>query len=278
MQLDFAGLMTRLQNDRPLVHCLTNNITINDSANVLLSIGARPIMAEHPKEVAYVTGIADSLLINIGNITDSRIESIFIAGRTARDRGIPIVFDPVGVSCSPLREQLTEDILSRLKPTVLKGNMSEIKKIAKIKNDSRGVDVGAADLTTAQTLRDNIEIVRSLAQKLDCTVVATGAVDIIATADCLYTPANGSDYLAQLTGTGCMVGAILAAYCTVTDSVRAALLSLSRFNVAGEDAERYILSNGSGLGTFKVKLFDGISTIDAYSLAQRSKISCTHCI
>ncbi len=256
----------------PLIHCLTNNISINDAANVVLSLGARPIMSEHPMEVAEVTACADCLLINIGNINDVRIKSIFIAAEVAHESSKPIVFDPVGAAGSDFRKSLSMDIIKHAKPTIIKGNMSEIKTIANIQTSCSGVDVGAEDVTDYLSLEKNCRIVAELASSLSCTVIATGAMDIIAGDGEVCVLRNGTPLLSKITGTGCVTGVIVAAYATVANPVVAAVAGVTHLNVAGEFATEFCQKNSLGLGSFKVALLDKIGGMKVDELIKGVKM------
>ena len=141
----------------PLIHCITNPISINDCANVVLALGAKPIMAEHPKEVHEITALAKALAVNLGNITDARAESIFISGGVAKNAQIPCVIDVVGAACSALRMELAQRFIRECAPCVIKGNLSEIKALAGVDNAAQGIDVGQKDSVNGKeiTIVDN---------------------------------------------------------------------------------------------------------------------------
>lgn len=274
----YEQLTARLLQNPPLIHCLTNNVTINDAANAVLAVGGSPIMSEHPLETADVTALAQALVINIGNLTDAKLESIFLSGQVAKERQIPIIFDPVGVTSSKLRKTLAERILAEIQPTIIKGNMSEIKSLANIAASGFGVDVHQADLTTAQTLEANNKIAYNLAKELNCVIAASGAIDIVATPNKVFNLYNGTPTLAKITGTGCVSGMLMGVYATASSPEQAAVLGISVLNIAGELAQEYIDCQMAGLGSFKVKLFDYLSTMDAQILAKREKMECTNYI
>ena len=166
----------------PLIHCITNPISINDCANVVLALGAKPIMAEHPKEVHEITALAKALAVNLGNITDARAESIFISGGVAKNAQIPCVIDVVGAACSALRMELAQRFIRECTPCVIKGNLSEIKALAGVDNAAQGIDVGQKDSVNGkdtQKLQKTGQLVCSYAKKAHAVVMASGAVDII---------------------------------------------------------------------------------------------------
>lgn len=274
----FSTANIKLQEKTPLIHCLTNNVTINDAANAILAVGGSPIMSEHPRETADVTGNAQALVINIGNFIESKLESIFISGQVANERKLPIVFDPVGVTSSRLRKHLSERIIVEVKPTIIKGNMSEIKALANIASTAAGVDVALSDLTNEQTLANNSQIAYNLAKQLNCVIVASGAIDIVASPDAVYSLHNGTAMLAKITGTGCISGMLMGTYASVLPPLQAAILGISVLNIAGELAQEYVSDNQAGLGTFKVKLFDYLSTMNAQVLQERGRVQCINYI
>ena len=122
MQQAIRDIRKTLRDRQPLIHCITNPISINQCANAILAVGGRPMMAEHPQEVAEITRTAQSLMLNLGNITDARMESILISAETAQEAGIPFLLDAVGIACSTLRRDYVNRLLNTAIPTVIKGN------------------------------------------------------------------------------------------------------------------------------------------------------------
>lgn len=237
-----------LRNKAPLIHCITNTVSVNDCANALLAIGAKPIMAEHPLEVYDITRAALALLINLGTISDTKIEAMKNAVKSARDNKIPYIIDCVGISSSRVRYDAFKEITSILTPDVIKGNASEIKTLVTDELIMNGVD-------SASTLNDN-EILE-LSKSLNSTIFVTGECDRIALDDKVNYIRGGSKMLRLVTGTGCMLGAICAAMLSVTDSITACTVA-SRI-ISTSDS----LSNKTnGTGTFRVELMDNISKIN----------------
>ena len=144
MNIDIAQkvveLLNRLKNKKPLIHNITNYVTVNDCANILLAIGASPIMADDLKESADITSIASALVINIGTLNERTIESMIASGKKANELNIPVVLDPVGAGASSFRNETTKRILEEIKISVLRGNISEIKFIAGLESEKKGVD------------------------------------------------------------------------------------------------------------------------------------------
>lgn len=204
-----------VKENAPLIHCITNPISIHQCANLVLAVGGRPIMAEHPKEVREITGTAQALLLNLGNITDARMESMMISAKEAQENGIPIVLDLVGIACSRLRRnfacQLLQNHDSSLRTEdvsfVLKGNYSEINALYNLSYESSGVDAEASlDIAAVS------DIAVKLSEKYGCIILASGKTDIVTDGKTLVHVKNGSPQLATVTGTGCMLGALTACY------------------------------------------------------------------
>lgn len=253
--------------DKPLIHCITNHITINDCANVVLAVGGKPIMAEHCDEVADITASAKALAVNLGNISDNRMKSIMISGVRANEEEMPSIIDIVGVSCSKLRLGFALEFIEKCKPSVIKGNMSEIKAIYGLNTRSKGVDVSDEDVTNGDTIKNNIDIVRALAIKTNSVVVATGAIDIVSDGDETYIIENGCEELSKITGTGCMLNVLIATCISSNDIINGAILGTIIMGISGEFSR-----NARGTGSFKIELLDNISTIKVEEILENIKI------
>ncbi|MBQ3842646.1 MAG: hydroxyethylthiazole kinase [Ruminiclostridium sp.] len=234
----------------PLVHCITNPISINQCANVILAAGARPIMAEHPEEAAVVTRTAAAVMLNLGNITDVRKQSMLISAQTAKELGIPFILDVCGAACLPTRRDYALSLIGKAVPSVVKGNYSEINALCHEHYSSSGVD---ADITLGTPELD-IAAVR-LARGYGTVVLASGKTDIVTDGKRLVHIYNGSPQLASITGTGCMQGALCAAYLSSAPAAEAAVAACTVFGICGSLAE-----TEKGSGTFAVNLMDALST------------------
>lgn len=244
-------IRNRVKVESPLVHAITNPISINQCANTILAVGARPIMAEHPGEVEEITSTTKALMLNIGNITDVRMESIPIALECAIAHGIPVVLDVVGVACSSMRKEFVANLLKIATPTVIKGNYSEIKALYDMKYTSEGVDADS-DIS----ITDMTEICSLLSRRLSTIILASGKTDIITDGKRLIQISNGSEQLSKVTGTGCMLGALCAAYMAVEQSVDAVITACVMLGVCGQISE-----TEKGNGSFMVNLLDSLSTL-----------------
>lgn len=280
----------------PLIHCITNPISINLAANGILALGARPIMAEHPAEVAQITAMAQALALNLGNITDARIEAMPVAAASALANNIPAVLDLVGVGISEIRHTLAKQLVASRALKVVKGNLSEILAMLGEQAAPQGIDVGKADAAKARNLGYVAEIAARLAKVTGAVVLVTGAIDVIATADKAWSVANGVSQLAAITGTGCLLNCIVATYMSVASPLEAAVLGALHLAVAGEiaaaapmiptipaipaipdstaavapgdKAARQKIPNAS----FQVRLLDSLQTVDAGTLFTRAAI------
>ena len=268
----------QLHDQAPLIHCITHPIVVNDCANAVLALGGRPIMAEHPAEVADISASAAALTVSLGNITDARAEYMLLAGKaikrmkddenSKRDSEI----DLVGITCSSFRMELAKRFIKECKPAVIKGNGSEIRAIAGAAFHGTGVDVSAADAVTAKdpdTVHSMAHIARKLAEETGAVILVTGEVDIIASPnkDTTYGIYNGSPNMAKVTGTGCMLTCITGTYLAVTDALTACILSAITLDCAGECANA-----AKGLGTYHIELINQLSVMTEDQITQLSNI------
>ncbi|MFD3156850.1 hydroxyethylthiazole kinase [Haloimpatiens sp. FM7330] len=241
---------------KPLIHCITNPISINDCANMVLAVGAKPIMAEHPLEVEEITAVSKALGVNLGNITDTRMKSMLISGKIAFENKIPQVIDLVGVGCSKLRLDYAKKFISECHPNVIKGNMSEIKAICGIKSNSKGIDVGEADIVTEGNFDENIDMLKKLSLQTGSVIAATGVTDIITNGTHTYLIKNGCEMLSMITGTGCMLTALTASYISSGNILEGTVLAIALMGICGE-----LSQNVKGTGSFRTDLIDNMFSI-----------------
>ena len=235
----------------PLIHCITNPISINQCANGVLCVGARPMMAEHPMEVSEITRTADALVLNIANITDVRMQSVKISAQTAQNNNIPFIIDAVGVSCSTLRRSFADDFLKLFTPTAIKGNYSEIYALFNDSYKSAGVDT---DLSL--TIENVSKTAVKLAQKYSTMVLASGKTDIVTDGKTVVYVHNGVSQLAHITGTGCLLGMLCGCYLSVDRSINALVTACAVLDISGE-----LSQTEKGNGTFFVNLMDNLSVL-----------------
>ena len=253
MQIDAYAVLEKVRTQRPLVHHLTNWVTIYDCANIVKVFGASPVMAHAPEEVAEMSAMAAALVLNIGTLTTDFVESMKIAARAANRKGIPVVLDVCGAGATRFRDDKSFELLNEAKIDVIKGNASEVARIAGENVRTKGVDGGAVG-------KDLTEIAVEFAGARDCTVVITGKDDIVTDGCATYIVMNGHPMMGNIVGTGCMAASVVGTFCAVeSDLARAAAAGLCCFGVAAELAAKGRL----GPASFKERLFDC-----AYSLTQ----------
>lgn len=264
-----------VRNTTPLVHSITNYVTVNDCANVLLACGASPIMADDENEVCEITSICSALNINIGTLNKRTVASMLKAGKMSAKLGHPVVLDPVGAGASRLRTDTALEIIKTVRLSVIKGNISEIMTLLDGSGQTSGVDSSVSDAITEENLDEKIKIAKILANKNQCVIAVTGAIDIVTDGDKTYVIRNGHHIMSNITGTGCMLSAVTAAYCAVakldcqTDAVACAVAMMG---VCGELAWEKVKDVRGGTGRFRVALIDEISLITSEKLEKVAKI------
>lgn len=257
-----AGNIRRLRDVCPLIHCITNYVTINDCANAVLAIGGSPSMANEAPEMEEFVEIAGCTVINLGTLLEDQIEPMQIAAAHTKETDTPLVLDPVAVGVTKLRNDVTTDIINRSSPSVIRGNMSEIKAIAKlfgVINEAamaKGVDVSEDDIIKEDNIEDNVQIIKKTAKKLNTTIAASGSKDIISDGDKVYLIDNGRPIMSKITGSGCMLTCVIGAFAPVTTPLEAAIIGTLSMDIAGELADIKVEENNEGSGSFRTYLID----------------------
>lgn len=261
-----ADNLIKLKEKKPLIHHITNYVTVNECANMTLAIGASPVMAEDIGEVEEMVSFASALVINMGTLNSRTIASMLAAGKKARQQGIPIIFDPVGVGATQLRTVTAQQIIREVCPAVIRGNMSEIKIIAGLTETIKGVD-------SVASTENGEQVAQELSQKLQSIIAITGKQDIIAQGERILRIDNGHSMLSQVTGTGCMATSLIACFCAATDDwFTGTAAGIMTMGLAGEVAQRS-LQPADGIGTFRMRLFDAVSMMSRESYLQLGKAS-----
>jgi len=261
-----GAALQAVRNKKPLVHHITNYVTVNDCANITLSIGASPVMADDAAEVAEMVSFASALVINIGTLQERTIKSMLIAGKAAKAKGIPVILDPVGAGATKLRTRTAEQIICEVSPNVIRGNMSEIKVLLGIKAGIRGVDSTADE-------QDAADVAQQLAERLGSVVAVTGKTDVIAGHGQVYTIDNGHPLMANVTGTGCMATSLVGSCCGASmDDVIGTVTGILVMGLAGERAFAS-LQGGESVGTFHTRLFDEVYNMTAEKILQFGKVA-----
>lgn len=263
LKQEVSQLLEAVKEKKPLIHHITNYVTVNDCANVVLALGGAPVMADEPSEVQEMVSLASALVLNVGTLNQRTIESSVLAGKRANELGIPVILDPVGVGATRLRGEAVKRITEEVQLTVLKGNMSEIKNIYGIEGITRGVD------SLDDSREGGKEIAQALAKRLHCIVAITGAIDIVSDGEKVYCIENGHEILSKITGTGCMTASIIGT-CLGTKErpLYGALLGIMVMGIAGEIAYDQLNDKGS-LGSFRVKLIDALGSFTSEIMDER---------
>lgn len=261
----WADIATVRQN-KPLVHCITNLVVTNFTANVLLACGAAPVMAHAHEEVQDMAGIAQGLLLNIGTLDPYWVQSMRLAFAAAQKRGIPVVIDPVGAGATPYRNQALEELLQQGMPAVVRGNASEVMSMAHVAITSRGVESSA-------NVNDALGAARALAARTQGTVCVSGEVDHILHVDGRHASLhNGHEWLTRITGVGCALTALIAAVCSVQpDHWRATITGMAWMGIAGEIA--FDKTQHAGIGSMAVALLDALQQLREEDVAARLRLA-----
>ena len=267
-------LLKSVKEKNPLVHHITNYVTVNDCANITLAIGGSPVMAEDINEVRDMVSLASSLVINIGTLNSKSVQSMLVAGKRANKLKIPVILDPVGAGATAYRTDTAKRIISEVKLAVIRGNLSEIKTLYGVHSKTKGVDSSDSISANGSELKEEKEMAKALASKLNTVVAITGAVDIITDGKTLYCVENGHKIMAKVTGTGCMCTSLIGSYLGAGDNnLLAALSGVVSMGIAGETAFEGLDKNNGGTGTLKVKILDAIYNLSKTEIIERSKIN-----
>lgn len=270
----FEKILENIHGNSPIVHCITNYVTVNDVANTILASGASPIMADDIEEVADITSICNSLVLNIGTLNSRTIDSMIKAGKMANKMGIPVVLDPVGIGASKLRTETTLKLLTEVKFSVIRGNASEIKSLINGSRTSSGVDVSVEDIIDETNIDDYIDITKELQRIYNGVIVVTGPIDIVTSEEKAYIIRNGHKDMERVTGTGCMLSGLIGGFIganssNILDSTAAAVATMG---LCGELANERIVREDLGTGSLRTYLIDYISKIDGKILSGGIKI------
>ena len=270
--------LKNIKEKNPLTHCITNSVTINDCANAVLAIGGSPFMAEDAEELEEVVTIADVLVINIGKLSKDQVEAMKISAKTANKTNTPIVLDPVGVGVTELRNRTTLDLIENYDMAAIRGNISEIKAIAKLvgvideNNTAKGVDVNIDDIITEENLSANGELIKELAAKLNTTILASGPIDILSDGETTIAIDNGDDMMPLITGSGCMLSSIVGSCVGGSTPLEGSLAAILAMNIAGEKARAKVDEKDEGTGSFRAYLIDYLYKTNAETLVNESNI------
>lgn len=270
----FKEILENVKSKTPLVHCITNYVTVNDCANILLACGGSPIMADDQKEVEDITSICNALVINIGTLNERTIASMLKAGKKANEVAHPVILDPVGAGASELRTSTTFKLLNEVKFAVIRGNISEIKTISKGSGTTKGVDADVTDTVTDKNLDEAVAFAKELSKRTGAVIAITGAIDIVADSSRAYVIRNGHPLMSKITGTGCMLTAVIGAYCAANPDrhLEATAAAVCAMGLCGELAYARMTANNGGTSSFRTYLIDEMSKLDGAILEGGMKL------
>lgn len=262
-------MLENVRRQAPLIHNITNYVTANDCANILLACGASPIMADDIDEVEEITSICAGLAINIGTLNRRTIPAMLAAGRKANALGHPVVLDPVGAGASALRTGTALKLLEEIQFAVIRGNVSEIKTLAHGSGGTKGVDADVSDRVSEQNLENAVAFAKAFARKTGAVIAITGAIDIVADQNTAYCIRNGHQDMSKITGTGCQLSAMTAAYVAANpghtlDAVAAAVCAMG---LCGEKAKAR-MTKPDGNSSYRNYIIDAIYNLTAEALEE----------
>ena len=268
----FKTIFENVKIKHPLVQNITNYVTINDCANIILACGGSPIMAEDENEASEIASICNGLNINVGNLDDATVRAMIISGKKANEINNPIVLDPVGVGASKLRTQINLKLLSEIKFSVIRGNASEIKSLASGNMSTKGVDASESDKITEDNLDETVKFVKSFSSKINSVIAMTGAIDIVSDNQKTYIIRNGHSMMATVTGTGCQLSAMTAAFIAANPNqiLESAAASVCAMGLAGEIAYNR-LTKLDGNSSYRNYIIDAIYNLTPEELDKGAK-------
>lgn len=270
----FEKILENVTAKTPLVHNITNYVTVNDVANMILACGGSPIMADDKAEVEDMTSISNSLVINIGTLNERTILSMKKAGKKANEIGIPVILDPVGAGASAFRTETVHQLLHEVKFSVIRGNISEIKTIYAGSGLTKGVDAAEADQVSNENIDRVIQSAQELSKKTGAVIAITGAMDIITNDHKAYVIKNGHPMMSKITGTGCMLTGVIGAYCGANPEqiFEGTAAAVSAIGLCGELAYNKTIQANGGTSTFRTYLIDSMSQLTSSTLNEGIKI------
>jgi hydroxyethylthiazole kinase len=255
-------LLQKVRRESPLVHHLTNWVTIYDCAQIVKTLGASPVMAHAPEEAADMPRIASALVLNVGTLTGDFVEAMKTAAASANQKGIPVVLDVCGAGATPWRDSKVFELLDQVRINIIKGNASEIARVS-------GADIRTKGVDTTEVEVDLELLARTLAARRRATVVITGKVDLVAGEQGVYRVHNGVDMMTRVVGTGCMAASVIGAFAAVEpDCLEAAACALACYGIAAELAAE----QSHGPASFKNALFDCLSGLDQSTVERMQRI------
>ncbi len=267
-----AEIFENVRQRTPLIHNITNYVTVNDCANMLLACGGSPIMADDPADAVEITAICGGLNLNIGTLNQRTIPAMLAAGKRAHELGHPVVLDPVGAGASKLRTDTALNLMETVKPTVIRGNISEIKTLALGSGTTKGVDADVADKVTEENLDEAAAFAKDFAKRTGAVIAVTGAIDIVADPARAFCVRNGRPEMSAITGTGCQLSALTAAFVTANPDkpLEAAAAAVCAMGLCGEIAYAR-LTDQDGNATYRNYIIDAMYRLTPAALEEGAR-------
>ena len=268
----FQEMLENVRGKCPLIHNITNYVTVNDCANIVLACGASPIMSDDQSEVEEITTICGGLNINIGTLNKRTIESMFLAGKRANALNHPAVLDPVGAGASRLRTDTANRLMQEVRFDAVRGNISEIKTLALGSGKTRGVDADVSDAVSDENLDSAVAFVKDFAQRSHAIVAVTGAIDLVSDGQRCFVIRNGRPEMGKITGTGCQLSGMMTAFVVANPDRRleAAAAAVCAMGLAGETGWSR-MAPGDGNSTYRNRIIDAIYNMDGAALDKGAK-------
>lgn len=270
----FEKILTTISNQPPLVHSITNYVTVNDCANIVLACGGAPIMADDINEVEEIIAICNALVINIGTLNERTVAAMIKAGKKANSLGRPVILDPVGAGASTLRTNTVFKLLKEVQFSVIRGNVSEIKTIDQGSGTTKGVDADISDAVNEENLDKMVVFAKALSAKTGAVIAITGAIDIVADRHKALVIRNGHPMMSRITGTGCMLTTVIGSYCGANpdELLLATAAAVSCLGLCGERAFAKVQAHEAGTASFRTYLIDAMSRMDSQTLEGGMKV------
>lgn len=265
-------LLENVRRQAPLIHNITNYVTVNDCANILLACGASPIMADDLEEAEEITSICGGLNINIGTLNQRTIPAMLAAGKKANTLGHPVILDPVGAGASALRTETALKLLREVRFAVIRGNISEIKALTQGSGTTKGVDADVADRVTEENLPQAVAFATAFSKTTGAVVAITGAIDLVADEHTAYCIRNGHPDMSRITGTGCQLSAMTAAYVTANPghTLDAAAAAVCAMGLCGETARRR-MTELDGNSSYRNYIIDAVYNLTPEALEEGAR-------
>ena len=267
--MELFDVLEQVRTKAPLIQCITNFVTVNDCANILLAAGASPTMAQDIREVEEAVEGANGLVCNLGAI--DLVDSMILAGKRANELGIPVVLDPVAAGGTTIRRESSARLLEEVRFTAIRGNASEIRALAGQESYGSGVDVCTSEAMTEENLAQSAALVRQLAQTLHSVIAVSGKLDIVSDGTKTAVLRNGCATMARITGSGCMLTTLMGGFCAAAPEhpFEATCAAMAAMGICGEIAEEKRLRNKTGNATFRNDLIDAIFNLNEHELKER---------